>query len=332
MGDNLLSILLGGCVAFTVTAGFFWKAESVSSNALKMKIGEWLSGMHVRDIATDLPNTFIESFDTLFGRQHLSGKCYSRSCLISILSAFVFFSLALCLNPIIKTSAEVDGYFMTWGMTYRWPSTAFDYAIITIQFLFLLVVVNLQADYLSLLETRLLIAKLSENPNILTWTSILAADVFITLIIFSIFYFFATNIEIFFFNSYIDVVFDRLEAESEKLDVPFTLIKEDEHLPYTTSIGHLVENIVSIATLKWFNTRDIIGTTMLYSTFTTSIWLWLYSMSAIVVGLAQRTEWSMNLLRWALNIDQHPIRSLGVVAGIIAAFDYWMISGIILIF
>ena len=60
-----------------------------------------------------------------------------------------------------------------------------------------------------------------------------------------------------------------------------------------------------------------------YSTFFTSIWLWLFGLSQLVFTVAGRTGPLLRFVKYVLPIDEKPFRSLGIIAGLIATLAYW---------
>jgi hypothetical protein len=55
-----------------------------------------------------------------------------------------------------------------------------------------------------------------------------------------------------------------------------------------------------------------------WSGFVPSIWMWLYVIALFVTRLLLRSEKLVNWLRWALDIEKAPFRSIGAVAATLA--------------
>lgn len=74
------------------------------------------------------------------------------------------------------------------------------------------------------------------------------------------------------------------------------------------------------------DTSDGLLGPVFYSTFFTSLWLWLYALSQVAVRLAGRIAPALTFLKWALPIEERPLRSLGLVAAALACVAYWAIA------
>jgi hypothetical protein len=76
----------------SVTAGswfLFDKAETAAAPPAKTKAANWLIGRRLGAESGTLPGQFISMFDRLFGAKHLSGKCFQRSALASVVTVVV---------------------------------------------------------------------------------------------------------------------------------------------------------------------------------------------------------------------------------------------------
>jgi hypothetical protein len=62
-----------------------------------------------------------------------------------------------------------------------------------------------------------------------------------------------------------------------------------------------------------------------YSTFFTSVWVWLFAISTQAVRLAEYFGIGLNRLKWLLDIQQKPIQSLGVMSILLLTFAYLFI-------
>jgi hypothetical protein len=57
---------------------------------------------------------------------------------------------------------------------------------------------------------------------------------------------------------------------------------------------------------------------LFWAGFAPSLWLWLYVAALFVTRLLLRSERIVNWLRWALDIEKNPFRSIGAVAATLA--------------
>ena len=72
------------------------------------------------------------------------------------------------------------------------------------------------------------------------------------------------------------------------------------------------------------------GSIFFYSTFFTSVWLWLYALAYGAMLAARKVAPVIRLLQWLLPLETKPLRSLGIVSGGISCIGYW-IFGFLLI-
>ena len=53
-----------------------------------------------------------------------------------------------------------------------------------------------------------------------------------------------------------------------------------------------------------------------------SVWLWLYTAASVITRLAARSATVLRFLTWSLDIKDHPLRSVGVVAAVFVSGGY----------
>ena len=63
-----------------------------------------------------------------------------------------------------------------------------------------------------------------------------------------------------------------------------------------------------------FEGEDSLFGVTLYTTYFTSVWLWAYAASIMLIRLSMFIRPVWKFLRWALPIDAKPLRSIGIVA------------------
>lgn len=66
----------------------------------------------------------------------------------------------------------------------------------------------------------------------------------------------------------------------------------------------------------------------IYSSLLSSFWLWAYMLSWLTFAVAVRTPAALKALQWALPLEEHPVRSLGLVAATISTVVYWAVAGL----
>ena len=68
-----------------------------------------------------------------------------------------------------------------------------------------------------------------------------------------------------------------------------------------------------------------------YSAFLTSVWLWLYALSGFLVKAIARSRKGLHFLQRHLNIEEHPLRSMGFVLMLLVTVGY-VFWGAVLVF
>jgi hypothetical protein len=141
-------------------AGTVWKGFGVIENHLnedaKLKIAIWLLDLHVplEKMQTWL-ETFASVFDRVFGRNHLSWKCFWRSAVISYLSIFV-------------VGSYLDG--LRYSFTSYQIYAKFRYGFVG----------NVLPDYVSLLETRYVMSLIRKAETSLLRAVLVLVDFILT--------------------------------------------------------------------------------------------------------------------------------------------------------
>jgi hypothetical protein len=67
---------------------------------------------------------------------------------------------------------------------------------------------------------------------------------------------------------------------------------------------------------------------LLYPSFFTSLWLWLYAGSGFLLKAARRFDLGFEWFNGKFDIEKHPLQSIGLVAGSIVAVVYWTAVGV----
>ena len=149
-------------------------------------------------------------------------------------------------------------------------------------------IINLIPDYLSLLESRYVIRWMIDKQSQVPTFAFLAIDFVATGAIGLIAHFVFLVLTPWGFSA----------AE-------FFSIFQEHVLPLSASVsGEPAGGI-------WF-----------YSTFFTSVWVWLYALSGLTVKLAQYLGVGLGFLKRFVNIDDKPLRSLGFVSMLLITLVY----------
>ena len=229
------------------------------------------------------PRHFINIFDGVFGTKILSIRFFLKSCTASLFCLFFISFILLSL---------IDQTYLSWWNLM--PDYNRPYIICLIIF------GNFIPDFVSLVETRILLRYLEKSPAVTRIISILVFDFIATASIFAIIYpifiFLATGNQ------------DRFSYEE--------LVRSyDVYLPLF--LMFLTEPNLSFGSTRFFDMP-----LQYYTTFFTSVWLWTFGLSVFLVKIMENvldTFWTKFRDKF-LNIDEKPISSIG-----------WLFSGLVFV-
>ncbi len=260
--------------------GIFERAETVIKDDLRRQISTWLKSDFSEKIDSDLPSMFINIFDNIFGKKHLSFKCFFRSCIVSIIAVIIMSFIFQAVTHFYSPSVFKELY------------SGILLIILWIFILFFGAILNFIPDYLSLLETRLVINKM-RGKHFFSQINFLFIDILLT-------------IAIFFCSALILLsTFTTIRIKdffSIKFIMLLCLTVKDLILFWNES-SILPSGILLLTLLPIF----------LYSTFFTSVWVWLYFGSSMIVKLLRFIGLSINRIGFVFDVDEKPLRSLGFV-------------------
>jgi len=154
---------------------------------------------------------------------------------------------------------------------------------------------NLLPDYLSLLETKIFIRWMSLSNSLFIVFMLLILDLVITALIFISYYAFVGWVVGLMFIGDVDVTLQKF--------------------------GVLLLDLI---VLKQRNPPKAL---FFYSTFFTSVWLWIYVLSGLIVKLAQKLNIGLTWFKGKLDINKKPLSSMALVSIMIVTilFMVWPI-------
>jgi hypothetical protein len=292
MEISLFFTLGSGLVLIAFIWKLFEKAEAVASLPLKKAISDWLLNLEVKGEFSNWRAAFGTVFDRIFGERHFSWRCFSRSCLASIVTVSILFLFWVGQTSDDPHTEITDILVSRRGLTYFY-----------INLLLLYVICNFLPDYVSLLKTRRIIGILSTPGSFLRIP----------------------------FWLFIDAIGSTLIA-LVALAVFFLFIGEGiRHrpgydLPLRTTQEILWWLLVTFRSdmLRLSNFPGIAGV-FVYSTFFTSVWLWLYAFSGSLIKLGEYVGWGLSRFKATLDIRGKPLLSLGIISCGVVTFLYILV-------
>lgn len=282
----------------TVTTGawyLFERAEKTASNEGKAIASRWLKNLAPESAVQSWPATFASTFDRIFGDRHVSWKCFRRSCMASTVAAFI---MALVINAVnrnfVKDIVKDILDEMSKSLLRAVPGVeasiswnlGFVGLFVIIAFLLLSVILNWLPDYLSLLESRYVITWMSNADSFVKLAVLLLVDLVATAVIWSV----CLVPLLLVFDSPLSVLHDVLRGG--------VFFWKGEEAVY---------RVFGI----WF-----------YSTFFTSVWVWLYALAGFAVKLGEVLGLWVGRFKRIMDIHEKPFSSMGYAAMVIVTLGF----------
>ena len=265
----LLLLLLWAALTTAIITLFRIMGDTVTPDA-KRKFAEWIKSIAAKSTSQTIvesPRWFVEAFDKIFGDRHLSLRCFSRSCVASIMAVFVMTIMWAVLDP------------TSW---LRFFSSEGKSAIFFIFFIALFL--NLVPDYISLLETRWILRRVA-HAGIKELIVLLVLDVIITGGIF------VCGLGI------LALIIGMVSGES---------------MGVVELVDRLLELLSECIMFQTHDSPPPVGI-FFYSTYFTSVWLYLFLASSIATKLLYSLGRIGNWVMALLDIEERPFHSMGLI-------------------
>ena len=244
----------------------FSKADKVLSENARISLSHWLLNRQRFKDTKGLSNFIVPLFDRIFTNNHFSFRCFIRS---SIATAVTIVSLF--------------GWFLSFGGNCFIIAIENRYLLqpIFIYPVFCIFILNIIFDYLSLLETRMVINYL-ENQKVFSTLIILLIDIFYTASI-AIFLYICSSILAFSaFKFGLSEFFHRSpEGVMEIMDMP------DIYSFVYTHLANLFQQEFGSAYGFYY--------IFFLSTFVTSIWIWGFVIASLITKFVTILKININI-------------------------------------
>lgn len=269
-------------ISWSLIAAGLWRfakrAEQVVNADGKQQTRDWLMAADVERPWRPMAGSFVQAFDAVFGDTPLSWKCFRRS----VIASFVF-TASLC---------------VLWLATRQVPS-GFASDITGVEAAATLLVVMLLMssgpDYISLLKTRYILAKLHMSTSRLTMIMLVVAEA----------------------------------AASAALGMlaiyALALIGAREHFLEFTSLDILQDLVQANLDLVGVGGTTLPLDLWFYGTFLTSLWLWLFILSRHMTGAARYLATVAAARRRSLDMHTQPFLALGAGSILIVTVAYFVV-------
>jgi hypothetical protein len=261
-------VLTAGALLAGIVWKFFERVEAVLTDQTKLEIAVWILGVKIGHAVDPWPDTFAKIFDRVFGTQHMSWKCFTRSAIASY--------AALCLVILWEPFHHP---------TYAWGEPFFQTALGTLYDGFW---GNVLPDFLSLLESRYILGfmrRTMAGSRLIGWVFL---DAIIT-----------SGIGL----AVSHVVLSYFWVSENPTQWSWTVAAIREHFVDSRQVNRTLSLVIPA--------------------FFTSIWLWLYAGSGLLLIAARRFDLGFDWFNRKFDIEKKPLQSIGLVAGAIVAVVYW---------
>jgi hypothetical protein len=294
-------------VVFATVFGLFELGERLASEKAKDALSKWLLTFDIQKSKV-LPDGTKELFDRIFGERHFSLKCFVRSALFSI-GAIAFVSIVyLLINP---HPSEV--FFVPTPIIVSDPGehqytpeeiseiyAGFNWTIFALWLPWSIVI-----DYISLFKTRLILGLLGRIHRGTTIVAIAISAV--DYIAYWNIFFVSTAFVFPFANLFYSI-------SGNPISETWANWKQSIWFATKTFLEYIGSNPFTFLHLSLVNLPVI----LFWSGFAPSLWLWLYVFALFITRLLLRSERIVNWLRWGLDVEKNPFRSIGAVAATLA--------------
>jgi len=272
--------------AWATTTGGLWflfeKAEKALNEESRARVVTWLTTTPFRSGIAAVPDQFAALFDRIFGKEHRSWRCFTRSGLASAITISVLFALeasgpgARGLTEVVTANASGNDTLLI-GLS------------LPIVFLGT-ILLNIVPDYVSLVQTRWAIKWAQRSQRVV---SVLFIGFVATLAVSVVFMFLVSAFAM------IALLMDLGPPTMERFVEPFV-----SDSPIFQGSRTMIASYARIYFL---------------SAFFTSVWLWLYILAWMGSRVLVRMDNGVGFLLRATDVERQPFRSMGFVSVIIAS-------------
>lgn len=291
---------------FASTLGMFEFFEKLSSDNARTDFAKYLRSTDFVKSLIYIPKDMQIVFERIFGTSHFSLRCISRSVAFSAGAIAVGIGLSVLNDPQMNSIFEdvrADAAFFTFVEIW------FVWSII--------------ADFVNLLKTRVVLRVLVRHKieSSILLAGILIADLLIGILVF-----------------YVNIKVATLVAFTIHPDM-FTGPRTMEEYDDCVDVYGQCSSLLNLYFDTHFDTHEILswvlhplsafGGLLLWVSMLPSIWLWLYVIASLLARLMAKSAPLLRFLLYFLDIDKHPIRSIGFIAAILVVTAYAVDLGII---
>jgi hypothetical protein len=264
----------GAALAVAIYAGASALEKEMRPEA-RHEITLFIRNSNITSNAQIVANFVFETFKVLFGKRHLTWKCFWRSAAASLLVSWLMTGLFW-----LKYPTAVSDRFASMRDTSGDRSAV----LFTLALFVLYLVFSCLPDYISLLKGRLILSAMTRKASGIKIAALVLLDLAISIGISSSLIFGALT-----------SMYGAPSATSNLREAFWDCVGMvmGQSLPYP---------------------RDIMVVVYVLSTLVTSIWAVMIIVSAGLLKVLASFNYLMRMVRWMFDVDAHPVRVLGLVA------------------
>jgi hypothetical protein len=304
--DRIGTIIGAGVTIFVSVNLLFFKSDDFFSKEFKEDVSLRLLCLEPPDSASSWPELFGRVFDRIFKkRSKTNDKQLPEWRLFISWRTFLLSSVASFLAVVVVVIiGQTTGLLATDLQELEFEEMY--------KFAFWALVLNVAPDYLSLIETRFLLRWLRGPLSLPKLVGFISIDIVATAVVFLL------------FTPFLLWLIIALLGGSHSLMhiYEFLLLGFETIARPNVEIGFFRPGVEK-GSLVLLAAPALPFGVFFCSTFFTSVWLWLFGLSHLVITLASRTGPLLRIVKYVLPIDDRPFRSIGFVAGLIAMVVYW---------
>jgi len=284
---------------WATVAGGVWflfdKAEQSVNETVRAETAAWLEADSARIAMDGLPRVFQVMFDKVFGERHLSWTCFYRSCFASLLAVTAVLAAWLVTRPEARMLAGEPAFIRS-----------------VLWMVFFTGLLNFIPDYLSLLETRLLLTRMTGRWK--TRTILLADALFTGVISFAVI---RLSLALVYASGMVMVPVDggdeavlTMQVRQQVVDLGSPRDQIIDMVTFSEDFGGISMSIAAEGNDTYGEVPIPIGM-FFWSAFVTSAWLWLFAAATVVLRVLATVGARFRPLVAALGASEAPFRAVG---------------------
>lgn len=316
LGEGLLEYL-GAPALLLVTLAVFWKGDDGLSPEARLDLSKWVRRLDVPSEKSAVGVATNNVFCRIYGDRHFSRRCITYSILTSVVVFLVLYFLNRVvteyrlaqLSPFAERNPGGEVILEAGDLVRSQIGVVVD-TIFEPGYLVLILSVNLVADYVALLITRVGLKRLEEER--IKAPTLVVADALLSALAF--FLWGAIVLLIAFVGGNL--------WEGQDFREVLSLAFVYDYMSNMLAIPEMVwrETIWPDAG-NWFLAETDLVRAMFLTTFVTSVWIWMAIIGTQLMRLLAGSERLLRFLQYVLPVEEKPVRAMGIV-GVLAAFAF----------